>query len=51
MTQCLPPASHSSDGLPTKDVLQAIADEHAIMLDTSLIRKLSDFEGLVASDS
>ena len=38
------------DGRPTKDVLKAIAAEHGIKLDASLIRKLTDFEVLVSTN-
>jgi hypothetical protein len=43
-------ALHHFDGRPTKDALRAIATEHEIRLDASLVRKLNDFEVLVSSD-
>jgi hypothetical protein len=38
------------DGRPTEDAVKAIAAEHGVKLDSSLIRKLSDFEVLVSSN-
>src|SRR5215813_12147647 len=38
------------DGRPTEDALKAIAAEHGINLDASLVRKLTDFEVLVSAD-